>query len=212
MASSQLIVFVRAPQPGKVKTRLAAGIGNEAAARAYRSLVDRLVHRLERLRQVELHYDPPGAEEQIRPWLQPGWTARPQAAGDLGGRMQTAFATAFNGGADRVAIIGTDCPDIAVDDIAAAWNGLDTGDLVLGPAVDGGYWLIALRAPQPILFSQMPWSTSNVLVETMARASRLGLQTRLLRELRDIDTAEDWREFVRRKAAGALGQNNQGVP
>src|SRR5262245_62441377 len=94
---------------------------------------------------VELRFTPADAEAEIRPWLRPGWRAVPQCDGDLGVRMMNAFADAFRAGANRVVIIGSDCPYLDAGDVRIAWTQLRACDLVLGPAEDGGYWLIGLR-------------------------------------------------------------------
>lgn len=195
------MVFVRAPRPGAVKTRLAAAIGHLAAAEAYKTLVDVLLNRIAAASPIELHYAPADAADEIRHWLRPGWVALPQVPGDLGARMCAAFRRAFASGASHAALIGSDCPDIDAADLDAAWSALRDHDVVLGPAADGGYWLIAMSQPQPALFESMTWSTSAVLRETLARASRLGLRCCLLRELTDIDTEKDW--LAHRQSLGA---------
>jgi rSAM/selenodomain-associated transferase 1 len=192
----RLIVFVRAPRPGAVKTRLAAELGGEPAAFAYRRLVEKLLHQLGSLSGVELHFTPSHAEAEIESWMRPAWRARPQTGDDLGSRMHLAFLNAFAEGANRVVLIGSDCPDVGSDDIVAAWDKLSDADVVLGPAKDGGYWLIGLRQPQPELFTGIPWSTNAVLGQTIVRAGLAGLQTCLLRPLADVDTLEDWQRFL----------------
>ena len=186
--STKLIIFLKAPRLGEVKTRLAKALGRERARDAYRQLVDTLLRNLRKLPDVELCYTPADAKDEITPWLQPGWTAVPQTTGDLGARL----TDAFNRGA---VIIGSDCPYVTAKDIREAFEALRTCDLVVGPATDGGYWLIGLRQPQPSLFTNIPWSTENVLAETLARAKTAGLKIHLLRLLADIDTAEDWETF-----------------
>lgn len=193
----RLLVFVKAPRPGLVKTRLVPSLGAAGAASAYAALVDVLLTRLETLRDVELWFTPPDGLDGIRPWLRPGWGAQAQREGDLGDRLHHAFATAFAQGATRVLVIGSDCPEVAVPDIRTAWTRLETADVVLGPAADGGYWLIGLRRPQPELFRDIPWSTSDVLARTLERVAGQELRPALLRELRDVDTIEDWLAFRR---------------
>ena len=196
MPPNQLILLVKAPRPGLVKTRLAADLGPAEAASAYRTLVENLLHRLRDLPELELHFAPDDALQDIRQWLRNGWTAKPQCAGDLGHRLQTAFSDAFASGTQKVVIIGSDCPSVEPEDICAAWEGLSTQDVVLGPANDGGYWLIGLRQPREELFVNMPWSTPAVLQETLQRCLANGLQVLLLRELSDVDTKEDWQAFL----------------
>ncbi len=107
--------------------------------------------------------------------------------------MSGAFARAFARGAERVAIIGTDSPAVSRATAVEALDALSAADVVLGPAEDGGYYLLALRRPQPELFEGVAWSTSSVLADTVARARKAGLSVRLLSPLRDIDTPEDLR-------------------
>ena len=190
----QLLVFARVPALGRVKSRLAAGVGQPAALAVYRELLA-----ITNTAIVEA-----GVPATV--WLADTATAMPTAAethewaahaarcqpeGDLGARMTTAFATAFAAGAGRVAIIGTDCPGLRASHLHQAFAALETADVVLGPATDGGYYLLGLRQPQPELFQHKTWSTDSVLADTVADARRLGLRVALLPELRDVDDAED---------------------
>jgi len=197
---SDLIIFLKAPRPGTVKTRL--GLGGAAESAAYQRLLGQVLQEMAVFSEVELRFAPTDAEKEIRPWLKDGWTAATQGDGDLGERMHLAFGEAFGKGAKRVVIIGSDCPYVSAGDIRAAWKALETSDLVLGPAKDGGYWLIGLRQGQPALFTNMPWSSRQVFTETMARAKSLGLKTFLLRTLSDVDTREDWEKFTSAEAQG----------
>ena len=198
MRDERLILFVKAPRPGQVKTRLAVTLGEAAACAAYERLVKSLLSNLASLSEVEFRFTPDDAGPEIQPWLRPGWTARGQGIGDLGRRLRSAFADAFAGGAKRVVIIGSDCPEVTVSDVREAWRELRTRDLVVGPAVDGGYWLIGLREPQPALFENIPWSSESVLAETLRRARSQRLKMQLLRILEDVDDEPAWREFLKR--------------
>jgi len=191
----KLVIFLKAPRRGTVKTRLAAALGPEAALAAYRELVERILSQLRELPPVELRFTPDDAREEIQPRLAPGWSAASQGPGDLGTRLTRAFADAFAAGAGRVVVIGSDCPEVTAADIREAWTALGSHDLVLGPAHDGGYWLVGLRRPAPELFADISWSTASVFEETLARARSQGLGVRLLRTLRDVDTPEDWEHY-----------------
>ena len=188
MPEPRIIIFVKAPRPGFVKTRLAAAIGNEAACGAYRQLAETVLAHLAPLPHLELRFTPDDAEDEITHWLSDGWTAHPQGEGDLGERMHRAFTEA-NG---PTIIIGSDCPEVQLSDLHAATEALQTHDAVIGPATDGGYWLIGLNTPCPALFEEAEWSTKNVLQTTLAKADEAGLSVQLLRELADVDTGEDW--------------------
>ncbi len=199
MSPDRLLIFLKAPRPGLAKTRLAAALGSAGAAHAHRLLVETLLHRLAEIPSLELRFATDDAADEIKPWLRAAWTLAPQGSGDLGARLTAAFAAAFASGAERVVIIGSDCPDVSVCDIEFAWSALHTNDVVLGPATDGGYWLIGLRRPAPELFTAMPWSTNQVLAETCARCARLRLRLQFLRELTDIDEPADWHAFLARQ-------------
>lgn len=195
-SAEKLIIFLKAPRPGQVKTRLAEVIGPQAACVAYRRLVELLLNQLRELPFVELRHSPDNAASEIAPWLAAGWNRRPQGVGDLGQRLVAAFDDAFARDAERVAAIGSDCPYVTAEDIRAAWSALSRCDVVLGPAGDGGYWLIGLRSAQPELFHDIPWSTDQVLRTTMIRIQTAGLSVQLLRTLEDVDTEADWKRFL----------------
>jgi rSAM/selenodomain-associated transferase 1 len=199
VAKEQLIVFVKAPRPGTVKTRIARTAGAARACGIYRQLVEAVLGNLASLRCVELRFSPDDALEEIKSWQRGDWDAVPQGSGDLGARLVRTFEIAFANGAERVAIVGSDCPEVQKADVQVAWKELKSHDVVLGPAVDGGYWLIGLRAPQPELFRDIAWSSDQVLAKTLTRAKSLGLRIQLLRILSDIDTEADWNAYVRQR-------------
>src|SRR5678816_1652283 len=128
MSADLLIIFVKAPRPGAVKTRIAEIIGPQRACEAYISLVNILIEQLRTLPNVQLRYTPDDASLEISKWLQPKWTSAPQGQGDLGLRLKAAFREAFHNGARRVVIIGSDSPDIVPGDIQLAWSALDKND------------------------------------------------------------------------------------
>ena len=195
MSAQQLIVFLKSPRPGWVKTRLAIELGAEAACEAYVRLVETVLRQLAPLDNVELRFTPDDSRAEIEPWRRPKWRASPQGSGSLGDRLARAVDEAFQSGARRVIVIGSDCPAVRPADIEAASAALEDHDVVLGPAVDGGYWLIGLRSPDTRVFEGISWSTHLVLTQTLARCREAGLTVSLLRELRDVDTLEDWRRF-----------------
>ncbi len=189
-----LIIFARVPEAGRVKTRLAAGIGDAAALDAYVVMAN---HVIGRVRQpatfsVEVAYAPADGERAMQGWLGTSVALHPQASGDLGARMAAAIDRAIRGGADRVVIIGTDCPDISASVVEEAFANLASSDLVLGPASDGGYYLIGMSSLHAALFEDVPWSSPETLRVTLDRGRTLGLTVHLLAERRDIDTVDDW--------------------
>ena len=201
MRAELLIIFVKAPRPGTVKTRLAREIGEAAACAAYCRMVNDLRSNLARLEPVEIRFTPDDARKEVVQWLRPGWRLAPQGVGELGTRLQAAFAQAFASGSKRVVVIGSDCPTVTASDIELGWNELQEHDMVIGPAQDGGYWLIGLRSARPRLFQEINWSTSTVLVETLKRAEAAGLKVKLMRQRSDIDSPADWKEFLREAGA-----------
>ena len=198
-----LLVFARVPVLGRVKTRLAAGVGAEAALAVYLELlgVTRTAVTSAAVPVTVWLADTVGSRpttEEAREWR--GLAARSQAAGDLGQRMAAAFDAAFAAGAGRVVIIGTDCPGLTAALLGEAVAHLVHHDAVLGPATDGGYYLLGLRRPVPELFVNKAWSTASVLADTLADAKQLQLSVALLPELQDVDTVEDltvWRNAGR---------------
>ena len=195
-AESRCVVFlfVKAPVPGRVKTRLVPALGESGAARLYRSLARRIVERVGTgdYRTV-VYFDPPSAEREIRDWLGAEREYRPQPGGDLGERLRRAFAIGFRE-ADCVAVAGTDIPDLDARAVVRAFDLVSRSGgpgAVFGPAIDGGYYLLALDRPAPGLFEGIAWSTGSVLAESIRRAQDLGLTVRLLDPLADIDREED---------------------
>ena len=196
---AHLLIFARVPALGRVKSRLAAGVGQPAALAVYHELlaITRTAAVAAQVPTTVWLADAAGPEPsaaEAQEWA--AMTTRCQAAGDLGERMTAAFAAAFAAGASRVAIIGTDCPGLRADHLRQAFALLAEYDVVLGPATDGGYYLLGLRQPQPELFQNKEWSTATVLTDTVADAHRLSRRVALLPELRDVDTAADlavWR-------------------
>jgi len=199
MDSEKLIIFLKAPRIGTVKTRLAKSIGEQRACDAYRTMVESVLKSLNSLANVDLWFAPDDGEDEIKAWLRESWRAFPQGGGDLGERLKRGFEKTFGEGSQRVVIIGSDCPEIRAEDIRAAWQKLKDHDLVVGPATDGGYWLIGLRTPQPKLFENISWSSEQVLAETLQRAKALGLRIQLLRILSDVDTETEWNAYVQNR-------------
>ncbi len=199
-----LLVFTRYPEPGEVKTRLIPTLGAEGAASAHRSLT---VHALQTARtfavnnpaELIVYFDGPSIRG-MQELFGYEFCYRPQAPGDLGQRMSAALADSLGRGRRRVVLIGSDCPGITEKVLSAAFSRLNDHDLVLGPATDGGYYLIGLTALYPELFHDLPWGTPRVLALTQTRAAGLCLRTALLKPLADIDRPEDlpvWEKIKR---------------
>ena len=170
-------------------------LGERAAAALYRALAEEVVRRTApRADEYErlFCFTPAEDRDAIAGWF-PGEPLWPQPAGDLGRRMSAALEEGFARGARRVALVGTDVPWLSQAIVAEGFAALDRDDVALGPARDGGYYLVALRQPRPGLFEDIAWSTALVLPATLARAERLGLRVRLLPLLTDLDTIDDLR-------------------
>jgi rSAM/selenodomain-associated transferase 1 len=196
-----LLVFAREPVLGRVKTRLAADIGPEAALAVYRELLGitaAAVAAAQVPATVWLAEAPAPLADPARPrpeWPGLPWRVQPPAE-SLGARMGHAFGQAFAAGGTRIAIIGTDCPGLTSKLLQAAFAALAAHDVVVGPAADGGYYLLGLREMQPVLFANKNWSTATVLPDTLADAARLGLRVAQLPVLHDVDSGRDlatWR-------------------
>lgn len=191
-----VLVFARDPDAAPVKTRLAAAIGAEAAREAYRRMAEAVWRGLEdpRLRR-RLWIAPAASAAHAAAWLGGADAVSGQPEGDLGARLAAAFAEAFAAGAPWAAAVGTDAPEVDAAAVLRAGAALRGADVAIVPALDGGYALIALAAPQPELFRAMPWSTDRLVEATLARAAGLGLRVARLPAVRDVDDAADLEYF-----------------
>lgn len=203
-AGDAVLVFVRAPEMGRVKTRLAAEIGARAALRVYRRLAEHTLTEARALGPgvaVRIHHTPADAGGAVRAWLGDGPAYLPQADADLGGRMRAAFAAAFGEGFRRVVIIGSDLPGLTAGVMRDALARLETHAVVLGPARDGGYYLLGMREMIGGVFDGVPWSTDGVLRRTMEILRETGIEPALLETLGDVDVAADlpegWEDWAR---------------
>lgn len=192
-----LVLMTKAPRAGQVKSRLAAEAGPVEALRIYRLLVERQLRAVPGEWPVEVHYDPPGAEPEMRDWLEGVVEGRSlvfnaQCDGDLGERLGHAMLNAFARRAEGLLFVGGDCPGLSAEVLREAAEALDTADVVIAPAEDGGYVLIGLRSHRLGVFSDIAWSTADVLVQTLTRVKDHGLSCAVLSTLFDVDTAEDW--------------------
>jgi rSAM/selenodomain-associated transferase 1 len=201
-----VLVFVRAPEAGRVKTRLAAEIGAAAALRVYVRLAEHAVAAARASgASVRVHFTPAEAGEAVRGWLGGSAEYLPQREGDLGERMRRAFDEAFAAGHGQVVVVGSDLPDVSADLLRRAFALLERHEAVLGPARDGGYYLLGLRRPVPDVFEGIAWSTPEVFAATVARLRAAGIEPALLETLADVDEAEDLPPGWRAWAAGAEG-------
>jgi uncharacterized protein len=183
---NSIIVFVKNPRPGKVKTRLAATIGDDKALAVY---LDMLKHTLNETRKVEADtyiYFSEETDISIGNNILPSRKAV-QSGKDLGEKMKNAFSEVLNSSGGKVIITGTDCPGINAEILQTAFNLLSGADIVIGPAADGGYYLLGMKALHPQLFQSVEWSSSSVFQTTINRCIENKLDYKLLDMLHDVD-------------------------
>ena len=185
-----LIIFLKYPELGRSKTRLAKDIGNENALKVYIELLEHTQLISKELKfDKYLFYDKVTANKM--PWRDDIYQTAYQIESDLGGRMQNAFEQLFLKEYERVVIIGSDCYELTQEVIEQAFELLKTSDAVIGPAKDGGYYLLGLRKMIPQLFSDVAWSTDEVFSATVKTLENLNLTYSTTPILSDIDTIED---------------------
>lgn len=199
-----LIVFVRHPEPGQVKTRLARTCGDIFAAKIYGFFVDDLLAALASgSHHLEIFFTPAEREIEIRQRFGGQFSYTPQQGEELGERMENAFRCCFAKGFAATLLIGSDSPDLTAEVIELAFHALEDGqDAVVGPAFDGGYYLIGFRSAafHPIVFQEMPWGEHNVCEKTLNRLQARGYRIHLAPSWHDIDTGEDLAAFQARHA------------
>lgn len=193
---SLLIIFYRNPKMGEVKTRLASTLGKEKALSIYKKLVlhtktiaepllvDKIVFYSEAIDLMDI-------------WPNATYLKALQEGTDLGDKMKQAFAGGFESGYNSICIIGTDCYEVAREDIKDAFEVLNSCDAVIGPALDGGYYLLGMNMLYPDIFKNKQWSTETVFRETIRDFESMRLQYAKLRVLRDVDREEDLPEELR---------------
>lgn len=201
MKNKHLIIFVKNKIPGKVKTRLAAGIGPDKAMEVYDRLLSH-THQVTRCLDCDktVFFSEKIEEEGL--WGDGNFALACQSGTELGRRMENAFDMQFAKGAEKVCIIGSDTFEISPEILKASFNALQKHDVVIGPARDGGYYLLGMKELQPELFHNKSWSTEGVLSQTLDDLHRLQLDYFLLPELNDIDHKEDWFEHQRKLMSG----------
>lgn len=195
ISKKKLILFTRYPVPGKAKTRLIPELGEKGAADLQEIMTGLAVLNVRCFSAVsgadiEMCFEGAG-KTKMRRWLGKGIKFRCQGKGDLGQRMNRAFTNAFEEGCERVVIIGCDCPQIDRKCLSAAFNALENNDIVIGPATDGGYYLIGLSKPVPEIFMNIDWGTDSVFQQTITTAEDKNYKTAQLHKLPDIDRPDD---------------------
>ncbi len=216
-AESALVIFAKAPIPGQVKTRLCPPLTPDEAATLHGSFVlDTLERTKTAVARLKLPFDrylacAPSSTHVFFKIMEERQDVRliDQVGDDLGARMNQAFETMFAVGYRRVLIVGTDVPTLPFDHYKQALALSETNDLVLGPAFDGGYYLIGLKRTAPDLFTGIPWSTDQVLKLTQEKAAKLGLKISLLPPWRDVDTIDDLQALIEASALDGKKPKNE---
>ena len=184
-------LFAKYWQPGQVKTRLAASIGEQAAAEWHRVFLAALLRRMADQADVRaLAITPAEKSDEFRALAEPAWRIIPQTEGDLGDRLQAFFDGAFAAGASRVAVIGADSPQLTPATIEESFRRLDRHRVVLGPAEDGGYYLAGARDRTPPIFAGIPWGSADVWQATTAALETAGIDYAILPKTYDVDDLE----------------------
>jgi uncharacterized protein len=210
MFDSSILVFVKFPEKGSVKTRLANDLDHGFVQTLYGYFVLDL---LETLAKADLpiivYFYPPESGVAVSGWLGKNYTYAPQKGVDLGERMENAFKNAFADGCSRVIIIGSDLPDMGNALLDDAFNALDLNDAVIGPSYDGGYYLIGFRHDSflPEVFKGIAWGTDTVLKDTLKILREKKYRAHLLPELRDVDTVEDLKALYERNKDTAFANS-----
>ena len=194
-----LIIFVKWPEKGRVKTRLSVAFGDDVAMALYKSFVEDIIATVVQsgFRPL-IAYSPEDSGEKIAAWLGDDNDYTPQIGADLGAKMSNAFRQVFERNVSRAVLIGSDFPDLPAEIISEAFSALKIKHAVIGPAKDGGYYLIGFRLDtfSSAVFDSIPWSTAEVFERTMSIFTREGLDIHQLPVWRDIDRPEDLVDLV----------------
>jgi hypothetical protein len=192
------MMFVKSPERGKVKSRLAASVGEDIALHLYKCFVDDLLRMFAgRGYPLTIFFHPPESRQKIIQWLGNEHTLFPQVGDDLGGKMKNAFKTVFSQGLSCAFLIGSDSPDLPSLIIDEGLASLRDHDAVVGPSDDGGYYLIGFRTDTFLsqAFDGIPWSTPGVFSQTLDILQKAGCLVHILPIWRDIDTLDDLKEL-----------------
>lgn len=212
-ARDGIVVMARQPVPGRTKSRLAVSLSDDAAARLYEAF---LLDTLDVCTSIDattlVSYAPDDAEARAYfRRIAPVVLLAPQRDVSFGERLSDGMSAAFDRGLTRVAVVGSDIPHLQQSWITEAFDALDDHDMALGPTLDGGYYLLALAAPEPRLFTDIDWSSGRELVQTTERADALGLRVRSLPRTFDVDDADDVRAVrdLAEATPDAIGQHTR---
>ena len=209
------IVFVRSPQIGKVKTRLSKALGEETVLKIYKAFGQDVIETVKKhTDHIRISYHPMGTVDEVREWLGDGFHYMPQQGETLGDRMRNAFTRAFSDGFCRVVLVGTDIPDLPGSIIDEAFSKLSSHPSVIGPALDGGYYLIGFQQKNflPRAFDNIPWGTQHVLNKTLSVFKRAKQNIHILHSWQDTDDYDDLLALHKRIAEeGTIAHHTAGV-
>ena len=203
---TSIIIFLRYPKEGKVKTRLASSIGYTKATKIYKTIAEHTVDEIKQIQNCNkyIFYSVEDEKDLIKQWLGKRFFYSHQEGTELGERMKNAFAKVFGHGAENVIIVGTDIPELSSAEITKAIKDLEKFDAVIGPSEDGGYYLLGMKKFNQKLFEDIEYSTDKVFDETIDRITKSGMSYNLLNSLDDIDTEKDLTNWLNKSKNNLL--------
>ncbi len=207
-----LVIMTRIPIPNKTKTRLMTILSPEECAEIHRAFLRDIVETGSNVEDTDLYlfYGDEGPLEVIEDIVREGMTTLPQRGKDLGEKMRNIFADLFDKGYERVVLMGADIPEVGIEDLEGAFDELELKDLVFGPTLDGGYYLVGMNNLHEMVFDPgIKWGTPQVFQETLEVIKRSGVEVGLIRSHEDIDTREDLKEFWKRIENGNSCENTR---
>ena len=210
MVDSCILFFVKLPEKGSVKTRLAKDLGRNFVLALYENFVFDMLETLAKADlPIILYFHPPESGAAVSRWLGGNYLYVSQNGSDLGERMKNAFKDAFERGFSKAVIIGSDIPDLKISILDMAFNSLHANDMVVGPSVDGGYYLIGFRHNSflPEVFKGISWGTDTVLKDTLKILREKNYRAHFLPEMRDVDTIEDLKALYERNKDTAFANS-----
>lgn len=189
-------LFLKAPVLGTVKTRLAKSLGEASALLAYRRMVEFLLGRIGKKASIHIHYAAENLEPMVA-WLGKDYRFIAQLGDGLGARLTNGMETEFASGAHKLIFLGGDCPFVDQEIIEESFIALDRNEVVIGPAVDGGYYLIGMKQNRAELFEGIHWGSETVFADTVEICRSKGLSHAILPEISDVDDMESWEKAER---------------
>lgn len=197
--NKNILLFVKYPEKGCVKTRLAKGIGDIAAVTLYKYFVEDILSSLQSINaRIWICYYPESAGDDMAVWLGSSYFYVLQKGGNLGKRLQHCFKSSFDKGFEKTIVLASDIPEISEEIINNAFDKLENNDVVIGPSYDGGYYLIGFRdqSYKSNVFDDISWSTNRVYEKTLRKIEAFKLKYFVLDRINDMDTIDDIRKFL----------------